>query len=393
LDRQLTSPQMNSDIVVCPSSIKNTRFSRLGGIIIGSDSNDHNNLKLHKAGIGFLDICLGDDASLEGSFSYSRAFLNVKELAIGTSSNQDYNLKFHRAGDGILQLIPASDNTLDGVMSPNNVTIPGFAPIGSILSWIPGYFIDGNNSTYNNVLSISNTASGANIYLNPLGWYVCDGSAVNDSSSPIFNGIGKYLPNLTDNRFLEGMNVGGVVGGTNTAIHTHNATPDISVVTQPAVTIPGHYHGITNLSMGGDSSHHYHGVTVYGNSDTLDWSAHTSQHTYTAHTLQAGLGSALPGNDHYYNAGQQNSDTDPGSSNHSHSISGSFSLSTENTSHYHSVSGYGGNYPGGADGDNTLPCAITQNTIINNPTVISGPPSQPENRPQYLNCFFIFRIK
>jgi hypothetical protein len=100
-------------------------------------------------------------------------------------------------------------------------------PVGAIIPWVPGYFADGNNGSYTGV---SITLSGD--------WKECDGSVLNDADSPIFNGAGRYLPNLTDDRFLMGDISGncGDIGGAN----------------------DGHYHGMgtgADLNITASGSH------------------------------------------------------------------------------------------------------------------------------------------
>ena len=95
-------------------------------------------------------------------------------------------------------------------------------PEGSIVAWAGGYFTDGSNGGYTYVLGSANSVAGANSYLNSYHWYVCDGSELNDSGSTIFNGSGRYLPNLTDDRFLMGDTAAGSTGGANTMAHTHD---------------------------------------------------------------------------------------------------------------------------------------------------------------------------
>ena len=82
-------------------------------------------------------------------------------------------------------------------------------PVGAIIAWIGGYFGDGSNGSYTRVLGSANTVAAANTYLNPLGWYVCDGAALNDSDSPIFKGASRYLPKMTDSRFFAGGTIAG----------------------------------------------------------------------------------------------------------------------------------------------------------------------------------------
>ena len=97
----------------------------------------------------------------------------------------------------------------------------GFVPVGTIVPWIGGYFGDGSNGSYTHVLGSSNTVAAINSYLNDYGWYVCNGAALNDSDSPIFGGSGRYLPNLTDDRFIMGDTTCGGTGGDNSMAHTH----------------------------------------------------------------------------------------------------------------------------------------------------------------------------
>lgn len=130
----------------------------------------------------------------------------------------------------------AVDNSLSVT---GNITctgnIQGGVPVGSIIAWLPGYFANGSNGTY----------AGVAIAL-PDYWKECTGDALNDSDSPIFNGAGRYLPNLTDSRFLMGNTAGnaGVIGGDNSSFdHTHAFTqPSAHTITQPTFTVADHVH-------------------------------------------------------------------------------------------------------------------------------------------------------
>lgn len=90
-------------------------------------------------------------------------------------------------------------------------------PVGGIIAFSGGYFTDASNGGFTNVLG--NSVAAINSALNGSGWYVCDGSALNLPGSPIFNGAGRYLPNLSNSRFLMGSTSAGTTGGstTNTA--------------------------------------------------------------------------------------------------------------------------------------------------------------------------------
>jgi hypothetical protein len=101
----------------------------------------------------------------------------------------------------------ASQNTVDIAAIKNQL-----APIGSIIAYNPGYYTDAVNGGFTTVGPSGNNVSAFNTYL-PANWHVCDGSALNDSASPIFNGAGRFLPQLTNQRFLRGNTSSGGQGG------------------------------------------------------------------------------------------------------------------------------------------------------------------------------------
>ncbi len=92
---------------------------------------------------------------------------------------------------------------------------------GSIMAWAGGYMTDGSNGGYTRVLGSDNTVAAVNTLLNSSGLYVCDGSALNLATSTIFNGASRFLPHLTDDRFLMGDTTIGGIGGSSTMAHTH----------------------------------------------------------------------------------------------------------------------------------------------------------------------------
>lgn len=92
-------------------------------------------------------------------------------------------------------------------------------PVGTIVAFNGGYYGDGSNGSHADVLG--NTVAAVKSIL-PDNWKVCDGSEIYDPESPIFNGSGRYIENLTDDRFLMGDTTAGSVGGSNTMAHTHN---------------------------------------------------------------------------------------------------------------------------------------------------------------------------
>jgi len=119
----------------------------------------------------------------------------------------------------------------------------GNAKDGMIVPFCPGYFGDGGNGSYQYVLGSANTVAGANAYLNPLGWYVCDGAVPNEGDSAIWDQAGRYLPNLTDDRFIMGDTVAGGTGGSNTNSHTHDVDCPNTESGGPSATVEVNYDG------------------------------------------------------------------------------------------------------------------------------------------------------
>ena len=128
----------------------------------------------------------------------------------------------------------------------------GFAPVGSIVAYVPGYFTNGSNAGFTYQIVSANTVVAVNALLNSSGWYVCDGAALNDADSGIFNGVDRYLPNLTDDRFLMGDTVAGGIGGANSNDISHvHSTGDFTLTTSH---IPSHKHSVT-VNSGGAHTH------------------------------------------------------------------------------------------------------------------------------------------
>lgn len=106
-------------------------------------------------------------------------------------------------------------------------------PVGAIMPYIPGYFANGSNGTLTIVGPSANTEAALNTYFtsNDMPWRVCNGAAPNDAASPLYNTAAKYMPNLSDQRFLRGNTTAGSIGGvdsitlttTQLPAHTHTA--------------------------------------------------------------------------------------------------------------------------------------------------------------------------
>jgi hypothetical protein len=119
-------------------------------------------------------------------------------------------------------------------------------PVGAIMAYLPGYFANGSNGTYT---AVSMTL--------PDGYVLCEGTAPNDALSPIWNSPTRYVPNISDARFLSGNTVAnrGVIGGVNTipahsgstfADHTHTISDHTNlthnITGYPDYIVPYHSH-------------------------------------------------------------------------------------------------------------------------------------------------------
>ena len=188
--------------------------------------------------------------------------------------------------------------------SPDEIpTGVGYVPVGSIISWIPGYFSSLNNIGYNRSFGTADTVAAANTYLLPLGWRVCDGGEPNDAVSPIWSSSGKKVPQLHDKRFLQG-SLSIVASGEG------SLDPD-GTIQGASNTIPDHTHGLGTISMSNvDISHshsvgtlvnaaegdHIHAAGTYSTNCSLSnnaVAANTHTHIAPAHYHGIGTGTGL----------------------------------------------------------------------------------------------------
>ena len=210
----------------------------------------------------------------------------------------------------------------------------GFAPVGSIVAYVPGYFTDGSNAGFTYQMVSANTVAAVNALLNSSGWYVCDGAALYDADSGIFNGVGRYLPNLTDDRFLMGDTVAGGIGGANSNDISHvHSTGDFTLTTSH---IPSHKHSVT-VSGGGAHTHTIPSYTTPGSDDLVINRVHIANIGYVVLAIATGSGG-------------------------SHSHTASAGNTGSGNAHNHGNTG--------STGSKSL-----------------------ENRPKYLSCFYIMRVK
>lgn len=177
------------------------------------------------------------------------AGLGDGDLAIVMASGSLYHYELD-ADSGLIEASPdviqPDDETGDKRWILQRVPQTNTVPAGVVVPYLRGYFSNGSNGGY---ASSYNSAAAVNALLNADGWYVCNGAALNLAGSPgdMFAGSNRYLPNLTDDRFLMGDTAGGGVGGGNTMAHTHavNIGSFTSGGTELSLTqIPPHAHTV-----------------------------------------------------------------------------------------------------------------------------------------------------
>lgn len=241
-------------------------------------------------------------------------------------------------------------------------------PVGTILPWVGGYFTANNNTGFTSVLG--NDAASINARLNPMGYYLCDGSAVpSNLNSPIYNASSRRLPNLTDYRFLSGTN------------STTGIPSDAKVQTGSA--IPG------QVTHEGSNSRQLLSTNLPGHTHYLNITTPSSgDHT---HTIKD------PGHSHLTPDSKDKTSSDEGGNGSDRMIIGSdtgpsgnrnkqFSSTSEktgitvnstNSSHQHQVTGR--TFPATDDGTWSSNSSVAYNYPFN-------------NRPAYLLVHFIMKV-
>lgn len=182
-------------------------------------------------------------------------------------------------------------------------------PVGSILAYLPGYF----SATFNNGFTSSFAANvtAINSRIGAMGYRVCDGSAYSNSESPsdfFPSGVTRYLPNLTDERFLMGsvsfnstrnggnfnnlktLYIGEIPGHSHRYDHYHTGTVDPN---------GSHFHSINTTADGGWNNGRVNEADRSAKTGTANTnSAGSHQHTFTT-----GISTTYGGgNDSYYTA-------------------------------------------------------------------------------------------
>ena len=216
--------------------------------------------------------------------SQDGATLNDGDVAIVTASGSLYVYQLDAASgaaESIPDVIAPDTNAGDKRWVLQRVPQTNTVPVGTIVAWFGGYFADGDNGGFVNVLG--NDVDAANNILNADGWYVCDGSEINIPGSAVYDGTGRHLPNLTDSRFLCGSNAAGATGGSNSTSHTHN------------VDIPGFESGAHTLTLSEipAHTHTYPWGTVVGTSGEIQSGSQSDgTNVFNPATSSAGGGGA-----------------------------------------------------------------------------------------------------
>jgi len=208
----------------------------------------------------------------------------------------------------------------------------GIVPVGSIIAYNPGYYTNNANAGFAVVGPAANTVADVNSFI-PANWKVCDGAALNDAQSPIWNAAGRHLPNLTGDRFIRGSTAAGAIGGSNfLQDHTHTSS----------LTAAGQTHSGNSGTVSTQSASHNHALAPDGK-DTLYFASTGGTTGLAAGTTVNGFRSSLNQ-----------------SASHSHTVS---------LNHTHAASAVSG-------------------------TIGTGSvPTSTQNQPNYLATFFIIRIK
>jgi microcystin-dependent protein len=84
-NRRINNPEANSDLELATSDKKIAKLSKDGGFIVGSESNDADNVKIHRAGSSTIQFVTGDDTTTEGvtSPNFATVVFNPADLQQG----------------------------------------------------------------------------------------------------------------------------------------------------------------------------------------------------------------------------------------------------------------------------------------------------------------------
>ena len=189
---------------------------------------------------------------------------NGSNITTGTIADARIANTIARLASPALTGTPTAPTAASGTNTTQVATtafvIANGVPVGCVIPFMGGYFTNGSNGGFTNVLG--NSVAAVNGAVSAAGYRVCDGAALNVTASPIFNGTGRYLPNLTDSRFLMGSTSAGGVGGGNTMAHTHTLVHTHTIAhvhgtsahTLSTAQIPHHSHRMADYLVAGSGT-------------------------------------------------------------------------------------------------------------------------------------------
>ena len=236
-------------------------------------------------------------------------------------------------------------------------------PIGTVVPYIGGYFTDSANGGF--VAVHGNNAASINARYNILGMYVCDGAELNVPGSAFFDGPGRHLPNLTDDRFIMGSSSAGVFGGLNETTHLHEFI---------------HTHGITHTH--GMAHTHTMAHVHWVHDVTLSW----NQMPYHAHTHHNEVWANVSGSSYRTSrssgnwcnsvghGGRGHIDTYPAGGDGAHSHGNTAGSSAANT--------------GGSSAANTGGASVAKS---GNPSANNTANITLDNRPKFISCLYLMK--
>lgn len=162
------------------------------------------------------NICLGYDSG--SAITTASGTVVIGSIAAANASNRTYIANIY--GDTTTAAPNVYIDSNGRVQRTTDAAVERGVPVGSVLSWLPGYFTTTSptNSGFTDVAAVEDAL--------PDWWQICDGSVVQNSGSALYAGGAGRVPNLTSDIFLMGSTDAGegVQGGTNTIPDmTHNA--------------------------------------------------------------------------------------------------------------------------------------------------------------------------
>lgn len=214
-------------------------------------------------------------------------------------------------------------------------------PVGSIVPWLGGYFTNGSNGGFVNI--VGDDAASINAEVSRDGFRLANGAEYFDASSPYYNAPGRCLANISDNRFLMGASISGTIGGANSMEHTHGI---------------GHTHTMA------------HSHTIAHTHTTSTATLNSSQNGPHAHSTYASSHSQKC---QYHPDGPEMVARD------------SVSTGSSGSGSAHGHGNTGGSSAGSSGGAST-------STTSNGSTTTSSGASYTENRPSYLSCHWLQKV-